>query len=305
MSTTTPNLGLTKPATTDPISTLRVAIGANADLLDKLLNTVTATATHTSAAGELTIATSGTFVNTSPAAAAGRIFAVFNKGTGVVTVTSAAGSIFWTAAFSGGVASITLAQGDGILLISDGTSWYVIGGSRAASSGAAARVTSLPTSPIDGDECVYIADATNGVDWHFKFKSSTSKWDCIGWAPLTSSIATSEARNSGTFGDLTTVGPSVTVPLAGDYMIQFNVQGNPVSPETFTIASPKFGAAATLDADSAVGLGPAGAIHTPGRTYRRNGLTAAEVLKLQYRNAATANTNYSSRDMAVWPVRCS
>lgn len=270
------------------------------------LTPVSKSATYTAVAQDFVVATSGTFTVTSPAHTNARVFGVFNTASGRVTVSAAAGFILASSGWAAGTAaSIILDQGDGVILISNGTNWHVIGGLRASLSSAAPRVTALPASPIDGDECVYVADATNGVEWRFKYKSVETKWRFIGGPPLTSSIATSEARNNATFGDLTTAGPSVTVPLAGDYMIQFNVQGNPVSPETFTIATIKLGAATAVDADSAVGLGPAGAIHTPGRTYRRNGLAAAAALKMQYRNAATNNTNYSSRDMSVWPVRCS
>jgi hypothetical protein len=33
-------------------------------------------------------------------------------------------------------------------------------------------VTALPATPVDGQECHFVADATNGVVWHMKYRAA-------------------------------------------------------------------------------------------------------------------------------------
>jgi hypothetical protein len=81
-------------------------------------------------------------------------------------------------------------------------------------------VTALPSSPYDGQEVYYVADATNGVIWHLRYRVAASgsyKWEFIGGSPLRGFYATAEnfpsAWGSGN--------PAVTVPLAGDYDVEW------------------------------------------------------------------------------------
>ena len=81
-----------------------------------------------------------------------------------------------------------------------------------------------PGSPLDGDEWICPADATNGVMWKFRYRAASSsayKWEFVGGAPLQAADDTTSARSSATLGDPTTgtIGPSVTVSRAGDYSV--------------------------------------------------------------------------------------
>jgi hypothetical protein len=94
----------------------------------------------------------------------------------------------------------------------NGTVWVVSGG---ATAGA------LPASPIDGQECYYLADATNGIVWHLKYRAgsaSTHKWEFLGGSELiagpSGSVTTSSTTPVAFSG-----GPSITLPLAGDYEV--------------------------------------------------------------------------------------
>lgn len=88
-------------------------------------------------------------------------------------------------------------------------------------------VTSLPSNAIDGQEVRYLANNTNGIIWNFRYRagsSSSYKWEFIGGQRLGQ-----EGVGGNTWGtwlstnSLTTValsgGPSVTIPLAGDYEV--------------------------------------------------------------------------------------
>lgn len=103
----------------------------------------------------------------------------------------------------------------GYTRVYDGSLW------RQASP--APTVTSLPASPVDGDEIVYVADATNGLRWHFKYRSASAssyKWEFVGGASLRY-----ENGGGSTWGGWTAcssityvaTGANITVPLAGDY----------------------------------------------------------------------------------------
>src|SRR4051812_22380129 len=68
---------------------------------------------------------------------------------------------------------------------------------------APARVTSLPVSPVDGQEVYYVADATNGVLWHLRYNAASAsayKWEFVGGSPLESSSASNaQTTGGGTF----------------------------------------------------------------------------------------------------------
>lgn len=87
-------------------------------------------------------------------------------------------------------------------------------------------VTALPVDPVDGDEIRYLADAAKGVVWPLKYRAgspSAYKWEAFGALPLSAQVAAEESTTLGnlTWQDLVTAGPSVTLPLAGDYWGQY------------------------------------------------------------------------------------
>lgn len=102
--------------------------------------------------------------------------------------------------------------------------WTCMGGAWVFVGGWAPEVTSLPTSPVDQQECVLIADAATGTKWHVKYRAaatSASKWEVIGGTPLIAAIDTSQSLppTDALYHDLTTVGPQIVTPVVGDYRI--------------------------------------------------------------------------------------
>jgi hypothetical protein len=172
----------------------------------------------------------------------------------------------------------------------------------ASVPGQPAFVTSLPGAPSDGDECIYEASAANKVYWHLKYKASVTKWVKIGGPPLSAEVLTSEARNNAAYGDLTTVGPSITAPLAGDYRLPHGCEMIVGGADNGGMQSPKIGAAAASDND-AVHVNAAGAIkNTTARSMVRT-LAASDVVKLQYRSSDTAGSiSYKNRFLEIDPV---
>jgi hypothetical protein len=89
---------------------------------------------------------------------------------------------------------------------------------------SAPLVTSLPSAPIVGQEVRYVADATNGVYWNLHYDGlGTYPWKFIGGRELTSMVLANQGvgLTTNTYIDLGTVGPQITVPLAGDYRIEW------------------------------------------------------------------------------------
>lgn len=168
-------------------------------------------------------------------------------------------------------------------------------------------VTALPASPDDGEQVYFQAAA--GVIWHLRYNAASAssfKWEYVGGPPLTHEVATSQSTTSATYADLATVGPQVTLPLAGDYDVQFGttVQINPSTGNRVANIAVKRGAAATADADSLNYANGNLTIRVPGlaRAIRMTGLAAAAVLKMQYKVSGDTLV-CQDRWMRVTPVR--
>jgi len=174
---------------------------------------------------------------------------------------------------------------------------------------AAATVTSLPGSPVNGQDCYYLADATNGIVWHLKYRSASAsayKWEFVGGGVLHSDVATSQTTASTTYADLATAGPTVTVPLAGDYDVSIEASAN--TPGTLgAVATMSFavGASAAADADSIAIGNPAstgGLTAYQFRTVRKTGLAAATALTSKYK-MSTGTGFFLNRSIRAVPVR--
>lgn len=131
MPNTTTNLGLVQPLTTDAPSELRIAITSNATTLDPLsllTGVVTNAVSATIARGQSVVASPST-TQTLPAATAGALVAV----TASSTVTAAspvtiAGSAIYGLGLNNASSFLLGSPGAHVVLQSDGTHWYVIGG---------------------------------------------------------------------------------------------------------------------------------------------------------------------------------
>ena len=84
--------------------------------------------------------------------------------------------------------------------------------------------TSLPSSPADGQEIRFLADATNGIVWNLRYRlasSSPYKWEFIGGNPLVSGIAAQVGPSSANaYSYVPGTDAQITIPLAGEYLIE-------------------------------------------------------------------------------------
>lgn len=165
-------------------------------------------------------------------------------------------------------------------------------------------VTVLPASPSNGQECYFVADAANGVVWHLKYHASSSsayKWEYIGGTYLLATVETAESSAATAFGDLATVGPSITVPLAGDYEVRFGSLSSNSGAQA-NIHGLAVGATAAADTFSSRGGGVAAVQSSSVRTRRLTALAAATALVSKYRVTASTGT-WEQRWLAVVPIR--
>jgi hypothetical protein len=116
-----------------------------------------------------------------------------------------------------------------------------------------------------------------------------------------------ETTNVVSYTDLSTVGPQQTAPLTGEYLIDFGFQDYcaNVSTGTVVFCSPKLGAAAAVDNDGIQSQYSNNNLGYSARSRRiRRSLTAADVVKLQYKNGGAGNAgHWRWRWLSLTPVR--
>jgi hypothetical protein len=182
-----------------------------------------------------------------------------------------------------------------------------LGSTGQVTAGQRATVSATPPgSPIDGDEWILPVDTTNGVMWRFRYRAasgSTYKWEFIGGSPLNSDVGASVNSTSTTYADLAgSTGPTVTVPRGGDYDVMWGVYMYNSTVGIGNLASPSWAGAVLLDSDAIIGQG-----QTPvsaSRLIRRTGMTASDVIKIQYRVGGGTGT-FANRWLRVTPYRVS
>jgi hypothetical protein len=172
---------------------------------------------------------------------------------------------------------------------------------------------SLPASPTDGQEAILVDSITNpSYQWRFRYNAGSAsayKWEFIGGAEASVEILTSEVRTAGSgYGDLATVGPSMTLPRAGEWIfaIETHISFIAVNATCYAQCAAQFGASAP-DPNDAVTFefsnGPTVSItNTLSRHIRR--ASAAQTVKLAYL-AVGANGTFLRRRLGVLPVRVS
>lgn len=171
-------------------------------------------------------------------------------------------------------------------------------------------VSALPAAPIDGQEIYYQASTASGVTWHLRYNAASSssyKWEYVGGSALRSEVETQEATTSTTYADLATVGPSITVPVAGDYDISAGAQ------LVMTNGSAQY-IYVGLSLDNAATIlwsniyqDPVGANDVVSRrgikTVTRNAGSNTGVIKMQYKITSSSIGTYYNRYIFATPVR--
>lgn len=183
----------------------------------------------------------------------------------------------------------------------DGTAWQEVGYATAAPR----LVTALPASPNDGDEVYYLADATAGIVWHLRYRATSSsayKWEYVGGPPLSQLISTFETHTSTSYANLATLGPQITIPLAGDYMLALGAYAR-TSVVGFTafmsFDGPGFGAGDAWGVRNDTAAASGGAqVHKRWRNPMGGGTFTAK-----YRVSGASTGGWGDRTFEATPIR--
>jgi hypothetical protein len=177
-----------------------------------------------------------------------------------------------------------------------GTSWIALG---------VELVTSLPASGFNGQIIDHLADATNGVVHRYRYRAAAPapyRWEFVGGSPLEAESSAAGTRASTAYGDLTgtSVGPALTVPLAGDYLVtvEANIQNNAGEGRI----APQFGAAAVNPDDAAAGGESANLTVDASKTSRRTIAAAGTTVTAKY-SASSSTATFGRRRLLIVPVR--
>jgi len=169
-------------------------------------------------------------------------------------------------------------------------------------------VTALPANPQFGDVVTYIADATNGVAWNLQYDATgTYPWKFIGGSPLLNTVAATESTANPSYVALTTAGPQITVPVAGDYdvLIGCNFNGG-AGNDIPGVMSFLVGGTAASDSDAVwISTRGPGYDSTISKPSRKTGIAASTALVARYKSPASAGMIFGQRFMRVTPIRVS
>jgi hypothetical protein len=182
-------------------------------------------------------------------------------------------------------------------------SWQVV-----SSGPTITYATTPPGSPATGDIWIAVDSTTAPTyQWQFRWNGASTnadKWEFIGGIGKTVRVDTSENTASGTDVDLTTVGPSFTLPRAGVYQIEWGFLAGLAGGGNATSTLYKGAASLTLSAiTDTTTIG--GALMSASRVTEVTGFAASDVLKMKYNISNAVNTSFASRYMRVIPVRVS
>ena len=163
--------------------------------------------------------------------------------------------------------------------------------------------TELPANPKDGQTYTFIADSANGIAWRFQYNESSGsqyKWEFVGGAPAVTAASGDVSTTSASFQDLG--GPGITVPLAGDYLVQFGAEFNNNINGRDTLMA--VGPASTATSQDRIVMEGVGGRVALSRASIINAPSVNSTLKCYYRIATEDCTGYwRSRWIMVSPVR--
>jgi hypothetical protein len=168
--------------------------------------------------------------------------------------------------------------------------------------------TTLPGSPVDGQEAILVDSTTNpSYQWRFRYNAGSSsayKWEFVGGSAAAAYIATDETLSgTGAWLDPSTVGPLITTPRAGEYQATASVSASPSSAQILQLGI-AVGAATPLAVQQAN-------IQTPN-AYEPIAITQGVVItgtaggdiRCRY-TGQTGTFHVTLRALAVWPKRVS
>lgn len=205
----------------------------------------------------------------------------------------------------------------GVLLMGTGAvvGAAVFGGAWAwaaggTSIGGGTKVSSLPSCAVanDGQTVFYqnATMATSGVVWRLRCNAGSSsayKWEFVGGSPLSAEGSGPSSNTNTSYSTGTTNIPSVSIPLAGEYSVEYGAQGRSEANVCWSdvFLAPHYGGT-ILSTSEIYMVGSCNSVisvQTMENTVRRTLATAGSNLDVRYR------IQQSSRTFSMWMMRLS
>jgi len=207
---------------------------------------------------------------------------------------------------------------DGDIAVVNGVAYLCVRPTSAAPSAwtpappQTAYGTGLPTNPVDGQEAILVDSVTNpSYQWKFRYNAgSTSayKWEFIGGTSVYAEITTSETTTATVYSALTTAGPTITLPRAGDYEVEIGAYMGNANANVQAWMSYDIGATGAVDADALTvqeNSSAGNVLANIARARRKTGLTAVALTAKYKCGSGGVTGSFASRWMRVTPVRVS
>ena len=202
---------------------------------------------------------------------------------------------------NGGAASALYAKTTGPSL---STGWQAFAGSAAPGAG-----TSLPGSPSNGQQAILV-DSTSAptFSWLFQYSTAATKWLFLGGSPLYASVEGSSSPAGTTYA--ANSGPSITIPVAGLYEVEFGFTWPASAQGAGNVMSPNGAGLTAADAFSV--WGGSASSQTTGATInsemsssRRGKQTLTTgALQLNSRQISATSSSHNQAWISVRPVTC-
>lgn len=198
--------------------------------------------------------------------------------------------------------------------------WQVIAGAWALIAASAPNATSLPASPVDRQEVHFQtqAMATAGFGpWHLRYRTNnpdgstnanTSKWEPVGVpTPLFAEAharVTKVSMPAATFGSVDANDPTVTVPLAGDYLVRHAAAMVPANAAAVAIGVKVGATEPVVNTNTVLASAVAGGSAAMSQEIRALAVPAATVLAQRYyQNQLAQNVDRMAASLSVVPLR--
>lgn len=179
----------------------------------------------------------------------------------------------------------------------------------SASIPAITTATTLPSSPVGGQECILVNSLSAPTyRWHFMYNPSSGssyKWECIGgsWALFQTDAL--ESTTSATPVSLTTVGPDFTTPYAGDWIVRWGHRAGGTDghqQESLIVDGTGTTNIITGSVRARTGVTSSKPCHASCMGVAP-GLASGAIIRMKYQSPSSSSTSFRYRQLQIMPQR--